>query len=165
MSGAGDSIEQGKGGARSGSPDQCPAVHHSLLLNDGRFRSVMGKLPRVFPAISGSSRSVFAEIASAPSHAALYGGRSGNRWPDLVVAVSELRHSAMLRPRTRYAANSMTHAKPEDHRDGRHVRSGLCSTESAGFAAWPTSASRRNKLAANDLAFIQLASNQGLATR
>jgi hypothetical protein len=59
----------------------------------------MGKLPRVFPAISGSSRSVFAEIASAPSHAALYGGRSGNRWPNLVVAVSELRHSAMLRPR------------------------------------------------------------------
>src|SRR3954462_5859576 len=30
--GAGNLIEQGKGGARSDSPDQCPAVHHSLLL-------------------------------------------------------------------------------------------------------------------------------------
>jgi hypothetical protein len=38
----------------------------------------------------------------------LYGERSGNRWPDLVVAVSELRHSAMLRPRTRYAVNFVT---------------------------------------------------------
>jgi hypothetical protein len=95
----------------------------------------------------------------------LYGGRSGNRWPDLVVAVSELRHSAMLRSRTRYAANSVTHAELEDHRDWRHVRSGLFSTESAGFVAWPTSASPRNKLATNYLAFIQLASIRLLAAR
>jgi hypothetical protein len=44
--GAGDSIEQGKGDTSSDSPDQFPAVHHSLLLNYGRFRSVMGKIPR-----------------------------------------------------------------------------------------------------------------------
>ena len=30
--GAGDSIEQGNGGTSSDSPDQCSAVHHSLLL-------------------------------------------------------------------------------------------------------------------------------------
>jgi hypothetical protein len=53
----------------------------------------------------------------------------------------------------------------EDHRDGRPVRSELFSIGSAGFAAWPTSVSRQNKLAANDLAFIQLASNQDLAAR
>src|SRR5262249_37989359 len=41
--GAGDSIEQGKGGASGDSPDQCPAVHHSLLSNYGLFRSVLGK--------------------------------------------------------------------------------------------------------------------------
>ena len=29
--GAGDSIEQGKGGASSDSPDQCPAVYHSAF--------------------------------------------------------------------------------------------------------------------------------------
>jgi hypothetical protein len=49
----------------------------------------------------GSSRSVFAEIGSVRPLVAcceLYGGRSGNRWPDLVVVVSELRLSALHRP-------------------------------------------------------------------
>jgi hypothetical protein len=41
--GAGDSIEQGKDGASSDSPDQCPSIHHGLLSNYGRFRSVMEK--------------------------------------------------------------------------------------------------------------------------
>jgi hypothetical protein len=91
-------------------------------------------------------------FGAAPRHVAcceLYGGRSGNRWPDLVVDVSELRHSAMFRPRTRYAANCVTHTELEDHRGWRHVRSGLFSTESTGFGAWPASASPRNNLAAN----------------
>jgi hypothetical protein len=41
--------------------------------------------------------------------------RSGNSLPDLVVAISELRHSAML-PATRagYAAKSVTHAELEE---------------------------------------------------
>src|SRR6266702_3523443 len=118
----------------------------------------MGKSPRVFPAVRAHPDLCLPKLLrrGPPSRRTLrtVRGRSGNRWPDVVVTVSKLRHSTMLRPRTRYAANSVTHAELEDHRDWRHVRSGLFSTESAGFAAWPTSASPRNKLAANYLAFI-----------
>src|SRR5262245_59849496 len=118
--GAGDSIEEGKGGASSDSPDQCPAVHHSLLLNYGDLAPYGKIAPRVSSGIGLIQICVCRNcFGAAPRHVAcgeLYGGRSGNRWPDLVVDVSELRHSAMFRPRTRYAANCVTHTELEDHR-------------------------------------------------
>src|SRR5262252_892815 len=98
--GAGDSIEQGKGGASSDSPDQCPAVHRSLLLKYGRFGSVMGKSPRAFPAVSGLSRSAFAENcfgAALASHAANY--RAGDSAPAGPILSSLFRNCGIPRCR------------------------------------------------------------------
>ena len=47
--GAGDSIEQGKGGANSDSPDQCPAVYHSAVELYGGRRN---RLPDLVAPIS-----------------------------------------------------------------------------------------------------------------
>src|SRR5215471_9179913 len=87
----------------------------------------MGKLPGVFPAIAGSSRSMFAEIASAPPHRILRTVWRAVRQP----LARSCRHCFGIAAFCD-AAPHAPDAPPiprrmpelEDHRDGRPVRSG-----------------------------------------
>ena len=63
--GTGDSIEQGKGGASGGSPDQCPAVHHSL------------RNGKIAPASPAMMLRFFMGIASLSTAKTIFWKRSG----------------------------------------------------------------------------------------
>jgi hypothetical protein len=100
----------------------------------------------------------------APDAVERYGGRSGNRLPDLVIAISELLHSAMLRATSAgNAAKSVTHAElnrkevlcfsPYLYRARNLVERFFNKIKQCRRVA-----TRYDKLAANFLAFIQLAS-------
>src|SRR3984885_9275119 len=76
--GAGDLVEQGKGCASGESPDQCSAIHHSLLLFELRAISLIWKNP-LMASCSRVARSRFQSYPSfrvGPGTDASFGPKS-----------------------------------------------------------------------------------------